>query len=255
VPTNDFAFAATTNSVRIGAEEFFEAQAFYPIMLAATEPIVPVAVLGLEAARNLFVDAQGRWRPGSMCAAIRSCSLRPERTVCCSGSTRGRASFSRSGGQPLFEGSEPSAMTKRALEFCATFQVQNRTAGEFAVALQANDLLVPQQANLSGGPAQPARSLAGFTLIDEARLAALPDDVVLDWRWRNWLGLVYAHLLSQRRWTDLANLPRWSAARRLTSATPGHCGTSLSSTENLYRQPAMSLISRTPGSWYRQPAR
>lgn len=208
-PLTNFAFAAETNSVPIGAEEFYEAQAHFPIVFSTAEPVTAVAVLGMEHNRNLFVDADSNWRAGAYIPAY----IRRYPFVFISagesnyilGIDEGAEAFSRRDGQPLFDGAEPSATTKHALEFCSAFQAQDQISREFAAALRSHDLLVPQRADVRGA-GEAARSLSGFTVIDEQRLAELPDSVFLDWRRRNWLGLAYAHLLSQRRWNNLAAL-------------------------------------------------
>ena len=56
-------------------------------------------------------------------------------------------------------------------------------------------------------------SLAGFKVIDETRFNQLPSEVVLAWRERGWLGLIYAHLISVNSWTGLIDrLARRGAA-------------------------------------------
>jgi hypothetical protein len=208
-PMPDFGFAAEANSVPIGAEEFFEAQAHFPIVFSATEPATAIAVLGLEQNRNLFVDANKHWRRGGYVPAyIRRypfvfITVGDNNYVL--GIDEDSPAFSRTEGEALFDNDEPSAMTKRALEFCSAFQAQDTVARDFCAALKAHDLLTPHRADFRGADAK-GLSLSGFTTIDEQRFAALPDEVILDWRKRNWLGLVYAHLLSQRRWNDLAAL-------------------------------------------------
>jgi hypothetical protein len=208
-PVTDYSFAASANSVPIGAEEFYEAQAHYPIVFTTAEPATAVVVLGLEQDRNLFVLDDHSWRPGSYIPAY----VRRYPFVFVTndndfvlGVDEAAASFSRTGGQPLFENGEPSAMTKRAIDFCSAFQVQDRIVREFTAALQAHDLLIPHRADFQDAGGQGRRSLTGFTMIDEPRFTGLADEVFLDWRKRNWLGLVYAHLLSMRRWRSLAPL-------------------------------------------------
>jgi hypothetical protein len=51
--------------------------------------------------------------------------------------------------------------------------------------------------------ARACRSIV-FRIIDEARFDALPDSTFLTWRRRGWLGLVYAHFPSMRRWQGFA---------------------------------------------------
>ncbi len=208
-PIFDFGFATQTNSVPIGAEEFYEAQAYFPIVFTAVEPVTAIVVLGLEQNRNLFVDSENRWRPGFYIPAyVRRYPfvfIAAGESNFILGVDEGAESFSREEGEPLFQGSEPAAITKRALEFCSAFQAQDKIAREFSAALKEHDLLVPRRADIHA-TGDVTQTLSGFTVVDEERLAALPDSVILDWRRKNWLGLVYAHLLSQRRWNALATL-------------------------------------------------
>jgi hypothetical protein len=64
------------------------------------------------------------------------------------------------------------------------------------------DLLVPYQitSTLDSGEKLTA---TGFKVVDEARFAKLPDDVVVDWYRKGWLGLVSAHLASAGCWAQL----------------------------------------------------
>ena len=48
--------------------------------------------------------------------------------------------------------------------------------------------------------------LSGFLIIDPKKFDALPDSVVLQWRKKGWLALVYAQLLSSHRWQNLVDL-------------------------------------------------
>ncbi len=56
-------------------------------------------------------------------------------------------------------------------------------------------------------PDGKALSLDGFRVIDESLFNALPDETFLAWRKSNWLGVIYAHMLSMRRWEVFADLP------------------------------------------------
>jgi hypothetical protein len=224
--------------VPIGAEEFFEAQAFYPIVFTATEPIIPVAVLWLEAERNLFVEADGKWQsqtyiPANMRRYPFVFTTAAEDKLVL-GVDEGASSFSRTGGQGLFKGNEPSAMTKRALEFCSVFQVQDRIAREFAPALKAKDLLASQQANIQGGPGRPVKSLTRFRVIEEARLAALPDDVI--WTGASAIGSGLSTRISCRsNGGPISPIYSGSPVPADCSAMPDHCGLYCLSTEDLDR--------------------
>src|SRR5258708_11407405 len=58
-------FAAATNSVPIAADEFFAAQAHYPIVFTSGDAPSAVAVVGVFGDRNAFLDAAGRWQAGA----------------------------------------------------------------------------------------------------------------------------------------------------------------------------------------------
>jgi len=48
--------------------------------------------------------------------------------------------------------------------------------------------------------------LSGFLVINPQKFDVLPDNIVLEWRRKGWLGLVYAQLLSSHRWQNLVNM-------------------------------------------------
>ena len=61
LPSQDIAFAATTNSIIINAIEFFEATRQYPIVFTQAETPLPAVIVGLEQ-KNYFVNDKGRWK-------------------------------------------------------------------------------------------------------------------------------------------------------------------------------------------------
>ena len=67
----------------------------------------------------------------------------------------------------------------------------------------SNSLLTPKRVDIQI-PDGTRISLDRFRIVDEARFDALPDATFLTWRRRGWLGLVYAHFLSMRRWQGFA---------------------------------------------------
>ena len=82
------------------------------------------------------------------------------------------------------------------MKFLAAFQNEFVVTQELAAALAKNGLLIERQAEveLNGGAGR--FSLGGFNIVDEEKLAALGDDVFLDWRKRGWLAPIYFHLQS-----------------------------------------------------------
>lgn len=204
-----FAFAAGTNSIPLAADEFFAAQSSYPIVFTAGDPALPVVVVGVANHRNLFVGADGTWKgAGYIPAYVRRYPFifsKPEgRDEYILAVDEAAEVFSTEEGDPLFENGKPAEVTRQALQFCATYQQQQEFTQQFGAALVERNLLVENRAELRAG--NTSASLTGFRIVDEARFNALPDDVFLDWRRRGWIALVYAHLMSMRRWEALAAL-------------------------------------------------
>jgi hypothetical protein len=202
-------FAATTNSVPLAADEFFPAQAHYPIVFTATAPVAPMALVGVGPDRNLFVDRDGAWRQGGYVPAyvrrypfvfVRAGDGQFALAV-----DEAAENFSAGGGRPLFADGKPSDLAKQALQFCAAFQQQFERAQAFSAALEEQGLLADYRAELRVPGGKPV-TLAGFRVIDEAKFNALPDEVFLDWRRKGYGALVHAHLMSMHRWSALAAL-------------------------------------------------
>src|SRR5258708_4189757 len=63
-PVRGLGFARETNSIALGADEFYPAQAHYPIVFTTSEPITPLAIVGIGDPRNLFVAEDGVWQDG-----------------------------------------------------------------------------------------------------------------------------------------------------------------------------------------------
>jgi len=202
--TTSFAFARDTNSVPLGADEILVAQAHFPIVFAETDPPIPVAVLGLGDARNVFVNADGSWRAGAYIPAY----IRRYPFILASAGKPGEMmlaidedapNFVADGGRRLFEGTVPTPLARQAAQFCQAFQNQFDLGRAFGEALRAANVLLPRRADVRRADGKTI-SLQRFRVIDEARFDALPDELFLRWRRAGWLGLAYSHLLSMRRW-------------------------------------------------------
>jgi hypothetical protein len=210
-----FGFAAETNSIPLAADEFYVAQAHYPIVFTANDPAQPVAVVGVANRRNLFVGADGLWRPGCYIPAyVRRYPFIfakvEDREEFILAIDEAADAFSKGEGEPLFADGKPTEIANHALQFCLALQQQQEVAMQFAAALNEHKLLVENKAELRAG--QSSSSLTGFRIIDEVRFNSLPDEVILEWRKRGWLGLAYAQLMSMRRWDALAALTNEAGA-------------------------------------------
>jgi hypothetical protein len=204
----DLGFARDTNSVPLGGNEFFAAVFDFPIVFTEGNPPLPVAVLGVGNNRNAFIDAGGQWRPNTYIPAY----IRRYPFILATGLAAGQthvaidesaACFDADGGEKLFDDKGPTAFTRQAVDFCRLFQAQLDIARAFGEALEAAGVLQPKRVDIQL-PDGARVSLERFRIIEETRFEALPDATIIDWRRRGWLGLVYAHFLSMRRWQGLA---------------------------------------------------
>jgi len=205
--TIGFDFARNTNVVMLNAAEFEQAARTYPIVFASTPNPAALAILGLRQAENLFVDADGAWRPSTYIPAyvrrypfIFHRSADGQQFTLCIDEAAG--ALEDGSERPLFVDDGPSEIAKGALEFCAAYQRDNEATREFVKELAKNQLLVPNQAQVTL-PGGENLALAGFELIDRAKFDALPSFVLTDWRRRGWLGLAYAHFISLGSFADL----------------------------------------------------
>ena len=208
-PTH-FNFAAKTNAIPLLVDEFPMAAAYYPIVFAAGPMPIPAAVVGLKNDSNLFLDAEGRWLNGAYLPAyvrrypfiLMDDPVQKQFVLCIDEASD---MFNDKGEYPLFEGDQPSSFTKSAMEFCAALRQQGDATDEFVKALKEYDLLMPNDAQIDIRDGTKLQ-LSGFLIIDPKKFDALPDNVLLQWRRKGWLGLVYAQLLSSHRWQNLVDL-------------------------------------------------
>jgi hypothetical protein len=203
-------FAAAASAVPLGIDEFFAAQAVFPIVFSIAATPLPMALLGLVTGINLFVDAAGIWRPRAYMPAY----MRRYPFILASQAEADRLALYidrdcdlvvEAGGEALFANGAPTPYTERMLAFAHGVHQQLEHAASFAAALAQHDLLVERTAEVAM-PGGARHLVQGFRIVDETRFNALPDAVWLDWRRRGWIGLLHAHLLSQGRWASLVEI-------------------------------------------------
>ncbi len=198
---NNFGFAAKTNSVILAGVEFTEAAKEYPIVFAQSgEHIVPVALLGLRNAENLFVKEDGSWDGRYVPAFVRRYPFvlaetgeEGQRVVCID---EGFSGFSKTEGEPLFdEEGEATSILQQALDFLDEYQKQYQRTELFVKRLQDDELLMSLDAkiDLTDGA---HFELKGLLAVDEKKLLQLPDEKALEFFRSGELAWVYCHLMS-----------------------------------------------------------
>ena len=210
-----FDFARPTNSVPLNALEFAMAARHYPILFNGDAQGMPLALVGLRARENLFVEANGQWAKGCYIPAfVRRYPFvlvnQSDKIAFCV--DRASSMIERSGKRPLFEDNRPSGVLRGVAQFCAAYaQEQNRTQ-ELVRALREADILVERAVNIDLPGGQKV-AMRGFKVVDMEKFHALPEDVILDWWGRKWFGPIYAHSISLGNYGSL--FVRASGARAI----------------------------------------
>lgn len=205
--TASLSFAANSNAVPVTLEEFGTASRHYPIVFSMEKPAVAVAVLGFRRGENLFIDGQGRWAPESYVPGyirrypfiFMEMKERNQYMLCVDEASN---LLEDNGTRPLFDGNQPSDLTKRALEFCAAYHRQSVLTQRFAEALESHGLLSDKGANVTV-PGGQAIALQGIRQIDQDKFRTLPDSVILEWHKNGFLFACHAHFVSMGNWTGL----------------------------------------------------
>lgn len=198
-PPKNFAYAARINSVPLLANEFFEAAREYPIVFTdGQNGPLPVALLGLREAENLFVGSNGKWDARYVPAFVRRYPFVPatgdngELLVCIDEAS---ACFDTKSGEPLFSGGKPTSQLEHAITFLREFHVA--AAGTELLGQKIKQLGLLRQADsvakLKDGTQY---RLSGLQVIDETKLRALDAPVVQEFFANGSLAVIYAHMVS-----------------------------------------------------------
>lgn len=206
-----FDFARTSHAVLLNGSEFEAAARDYPIVFTPSPAAAALSVVGVRRDRNLFVDANGDWQPGTYIPAyirrypfIFHESADKQQYTLCIDETSG--ALEDGNDRPLFgRDSKPTPIVQEALKFCAAFQRDYTNTHEFVEQLSERGLLIPNQAEITLNSGEKL-AVTGFHVIDRDRFAGLPDSAFLEWRRKGWLPWVFAHFISHGNWSALVDL-------------------------------------------------
>ncbi|WP_018387588.1 SapC family protein [Ancylobacter sp. FA202] len=211
-----FGFAAGATAIPVVAGEFALAGRDYPLVFASDEAAMPLAVTGLAAGQNLFVEADGQWRAGCYIPGYARRYPFIGMTVAEGGATLLGADLAsdRLASDRLAAGDEeaellfdakggPTPAGQAAIALCEAYAADHERTRAFAQALKANGLLAARTAQVNYEDAGRA-VVQGFQLVDDAAFRALPGPVLAEFHAKGWLDLIVLHLASQQRWRALA---------------------------------------------------
>lgn len=213
-PVTDWRIASAMNAVFVSAVEFADVAREFPIAFVPLEQdangkavITPVALLGLRDRDNLFVDAEGHWSARYLPAFLRRypfAYVRTDSERLSLALDEGWQGLNTAEGEALFDAQgEPTEYLQSVLKFLDRFEEETVRTRLMCARLVDLELLRSGEINgkLDNGMDVNA---SGFFMIDEAKLANLPEAVVLELHRNGILGLIHAHLISMGQVQALA---------------------------------------------------
>ncbi len=219
-----FGFAKTGHIVPVTLGEFGLAAMSYPIIFAGPD-LTPLAVMGLKAGQNLFVQEDGGFEEGFYLPAyirrypfvLAGNDEQSELIVCIDVSS---PLIGENTETPLFDANGTTEYTKNAIKFCEDFEGERVRTTQWIEMLRGLDIFENKQAAFTpmgpdGATGQPIL-IAEYQAISEEKVNALPDEKLLELQKNGALGFIYAHLLSLLAWDRLIAL----AAKRGPDALP-----------------------------------
>tara|TARA_R110002072_G_C7944269_1_gene532713 strand:+ start:1990 stop:2742 length:753 start_codon:yes stop_codon:yes gene_type:complete len=193
-----------TNSIYIAAVEFLQVSREYPIVFAkgVDGGIFPVALLGLEKNKNLFIDTTGAWTANYIPAYVRRYPFilataddsKDNFTVCIDESFPGFNTAKE--GKSLFD--DKGAQTdilNQAVDFLKDYQSHVKLTTIFCENLSKLDILEPMQANIERVNGEKI-SLGGFMGVNREKLKAVKPAKLAELLKSDQMELIFAHLAS-----------------------------------------------------------
>ncbi|MEJ1958994.1 MAG: SapC family protein [Nitrosomonadales bacterium] len=216
---DNLSFAADAQSVLLTGSEFAEASKEYPILFVKTpdNSMMSVALLGFRQGQNLFVDSSGHWDAHYIPAYVRRypfvfSEINAEQLVLCFDQGSGRFNTEGDGTRLFDDQGAPSPFVNDILNFLQEYQTDFHRTQVFVNNLQQFDLFKESNAKITL-PSGEDFLLNGIWMVDEAKLAALADDKLLQLAKSGELGRIYAHLISLSNISNFTSLDAKRAAK------------------------------------------
>ena len=197
-------FLIGQHAIPVTVDEFALVQRFMPIVFSSGEDPIPLALMGLNEGVNVFIDADGRLVENNFYvpAYVRRypfmlARLTPdaqELSLCFDPTYEGVGAFDE--GEPLFDGSEPTELTKNILQFNEMFEQAGMRTQQFMVELKESGLLMEGEVSIQPDGAPQPFVYRGFQMVDENKLRELRGDQLRKMSQNGMLPLLYAHLFS-----------------------------------------------------------
>lgn len=212
--SEDFRFASKFHLAYVTIHEFARAAASYPLVFLEdkeSDQFRPVALMGLDAGENLFVDSQGQWAGSYIPAIIRrypfalTKAAEADRFIVCVDEASDLLSDTE--GAALFdEQGNATQVVENVKRYLSELQQMDTLTHEFSRLLVQNNLLTPL--NMRVNAANQVRNITGCYVINEERLNNFNDVKFNEFRQKGYLPAIYAHLISLSQIERLADLKK-----------------------------------------------
>ncbi len=198
-------FVGETHAIPLTIDEFVDAQRHFPIVFTAGENPLPIALMGMNEGVNVFIDDEGKFIEQVYIPAYARrypfilARLRPdsdEMSLCFDPSAEVVGDFKE--GQELFDGEgKPTEYTQGVLDFCEKFEQAGQRTKAFMEELEKRELLMDGEIAITQNDDKDKPFVyRGFRMIDEKKLAELPEDQIVELNKNGMLVLIHAHLFS-----------------------------------------------------------
>jgi hypothetical protein len=195
-------YLVDVHAIPLTIDEFAPAQRYFPIIFAAGETPIPLALMGLNEGVNVFIDDEGKpYNPIYVPAYVRRYPYmlakidpsKEELTLCYDPESD---LISEKEGELLFDGDKPSETLTQILKFCEEFEIAGQRTQAFCKELEALDLLIDGEVSIQPeGAAQPFL-YRGFKMVDENKVRELDGETLEKINKNGILPLIMAHLFS-----------------------------------------------------------
>jgi hypothetical protein len=196
-------FLKNVHAVPVIIDEFVQVQRHFPIIFAAADNPVPLALMGLNEGVNVFLDENGKFTEQLYVPAyirrypfmLAQLGPNPQEMSLCFDPTS-EAVGPDGDVVKLFEDGKPSEGTQSILKFCESFEEGAQRTGAFLKELQDLDLLMDGEVTIQPeGAAQP-HIYRGFKMVNEEKVRELRGDQLRKMTQNGMMTLIMAHLFS-----------------------------------------------------------
>lgn len=212
--TKPFEFMAKQHFLPLTANEFGAASASFPIIFAGKDRS-PLAVMGIRAGENLFVNdgqfMQDYYMPSfaRRYPFVLAGDSENDRFVVCVDEDA-ECVTNNNPQQMFFDKDDTSNFTKEAFQFLQNFERDRQATEVLVKKFQELDLFEPKVMNFQGqnadGSAAEPQKIADYFAVSEDKLKALSAEALKDLNDMGYLAVAHAHLVSLGNWQRLVNM-------------------------------------------------